>query len=118
MARVAPSRAPPCPPQAIGCCEHWAGLTAEEVLEEALKAAASAEVAPAVLVAAAAASAVVAPAVEAVTWAVAAVATTECCGALHTTRTLPLQVHSPWRGVLPPRLPRRCGLDSIQSNER
>jgi alkylhydroperoxidase/carboxymuconolactone decarboxylase family protein YurZ len=67
---VAPSRAPPCALQAIGCCEHWAGLTAEEVLEEALTVAASVEVAPAVLVAAAAASEVVAPAVEAVTWAV------------------------------------------------
>ena len=70
MARVAPSRAPPCALQAIGCCEHWAGLTAEEVLEEALTVAASVEVAPAVLVAAAAASELVAPAVEAVAWAV------------------------------------------------
>ena len=65
MARVAPSRAPPCALQAIGCCEHWAGLTAEEVLEEALTVAASVEVAPAVLVAAAAASELVA-----VAWAV------------------------------------------------
>jgi hypothetical protein len=70
MARVAPSRAPPCPPQAIGCCEHWAGLTAKEALEGSLTVAASVEEAPAVLVAAAAAAEVVAPAVEAVTWAV------------------------------------------------